>query len=293
VITYFLPDPGIHGGVKVACQFVQLLRELGVRAVTALPNGIAPTWFACSAPVVDEAVALAALEPNDWAMITWPPHYATVSVTPARVVNHAQGVTDMDTIFADPHVMVLTCWNHAAEYVRARFGREPIEVGIAISDGFFLTGEVKIDNRVAFMPRRGRSIAEACITAVGDCEYLTIDGCSEAQVAQVLKSSGIFLATSVGEDFGLPALEAMAAGCVVVSVPVKGGVEYLDSGKNCLVAVPESLPETLFWISRPAQAEVRQRLRHAAVATAYRYRTAVQQRRLKALLQGPLRSLLN
>lgn len=293
MITYFLPDPGVHGGVKVACQFVELLGEAGARAVVSLPGGRAPTWFACRAPVVDEASALAALGASDWAMLTWPPHYPTLRATPARLVNHAQGVTDMDAIYADPRVLLLTCWADAADYVRTRFARQPIEVGLAISDAFFFSGEVKRDARVAFMPRRGRTIAEACITAVPACEYVAIDGCSEVDVAAGLKSAGIYLATSVDEDFGLPALEAMAAGCVVVSVPVRGGMEYLESGVNCLVVAPQEMPATLEWITRPAQGATRQRLRHAAVATAYRYRRSVQRRRLAALLRGPLACLLH
>jgi glycosyltransferase involved in cell wall biosynthesis len=291
MITYFLPDRGIHGGVKVACQFVELLRRLGARAVVALPRGIAPTWFACSAPVVDLNAALNALTPNDWAMLTWPAHYRALKATPARLVNHAQGVTDMDAIFADPQVMILTCWEHSARYLRNNFGREPIEVGISISDGFFPGGEVKIDNRVAFMPRRGREIADACISAARDCEYVAIDARDETDVASILRSAGIFVATSVGEDFGLPALEAMAAGCVVLSVPVKGGMEYLRSGENCLVDEPGALPRKLWWITRPEQAALRRTLRHAAVATAHRYHRNVQARRLAALGRGGLAEL--
>jgi glycosyltransferase involved in cell wall biosynthesis len=186
---------------------------------------------------------------------------------------------------------VLTCWDHSARYLRRNFGREPIEVGISISDRFFPSGGVKIDNRVAFMPRRGREIADQCITAARDCEYVAIDGRPEAEVASILKSAGIFLATSVGEDFGLPALEAMAAGCVVLSVPVKGGMEYLHSGENCLVDEAGTLPCKLRWITRPEQAALRQALRHAAVATAYQYHRSVQARRLAALGRGGLAEL--
>lgn len=291
MIAYFLPDPGIHGGVKVACQFVELLRQLGARAVVALPGGAAPDWFACSVPVVDSEIVLGELAATDWAMLTWPPHYPALKATPARLVNHAQGVTNMEAVFADPDVLVLSCWDHSARYIQTHFGRSTVEVGISISDGFFTSGDVAIDNRVAFMPRRGREIVDDCVAAVRDCDFVAIDGRPEGDVARVLKSAGVYLATSVAEDFGLPALEAMAAGCVVLSVPVRGGMEYLRSGENCLVAEPDCLPERLAWITRPEQAAVRMRLRHAAVATAYRYHRSVQARRLAALRDGALAEL--
>ena len=53
-----------------------------------------------------------------------------------------------------------------------------------------------------------------------------------------MKHCSIYLATAEGEWSGLPALEAMSAGCVVVSVPVLGGMEYLDDGVNCRMAGP-------------------------------------------------------
>jgi glycosyltransferase involved in cell wall biosynthesis len=110
-------------------------------------------------------------------------------------------------------------------------------------------------------------------------------------VRRLLQRAGIFLATSVGEEFGLPALEAMAAGCVVVSVPVKGGLEFLRDGENCVVAEPARLAEALLAIAAPARASRRALLRHRAVATAARYRSSRQRERLRSLLGAELEVL--
>jgi glycosyltransferase involved in cell wall biosynthesis len=110
----------------------------------------------------------------------------------------------------------------------------------------------------------------------------------EVEVAQKLKQAGIFLATAMGEQFGLPALEAMAAGCVVISLPVKGGMEYLSNGENCFVVEPEQMAECLTWITHEKNRELRAVIRARAVADAMRYRISLQRRRLSHMLQGEL-----
>lgn len=289
MVYYFLPDPGIFGGVKVACQFVSMLLSAGVRAVVALPEGKAPRWFSAAAPVVTHQVALDNVTSSDWIMITWPPDYEWLKQFPGRLVCHCQGTDDrMHPIFADTSVPLLTCWKQAQEYVRLQYDRETVDVGIAISDDFFFDGSRKEDNRIAYMPRRGYSIARDCMRKVGSQDFIPVDGLHEREAARCLKSSGIFLATAVGEQFGLPALEAMAAGCVVLSVPVKGGMEYLHDGFNCFVVSVEEMPKKLDWLIRRENAATRGVMRLRAVAAAQRYRMVVQRRHLERLLQDEL-----
>jgi hypothetical protein len=294
VIFYFLPDRGIFGGVKVAFQLLDALAALGVAGVAVVPDGRAPDWFASRVPVISEADARARLRPDDWKMITWPPDHARLHDLPGRMVCHCQG-TDarMDAIFADPEVLLLTCWQQAAQVARERFGRTPIEIGIAIAERFLFAGERKYDDLVAYMPRRGADLARACLRATRDLDFDAIDGACEAEVARRLKRAGIFLATAEGEQFGLPALEAMAAGCVVLSVPVKGGMEFLHDGDDCVVCTAEDLPHRLLEIgaSSASAAARRARLRHRAIATASRYLPSRQRARLATLLDGELRVL--
>jgi glycosyltransferase involved in cell wall biosynthesis len=122
-------------------------------------------------------------------------------------------------------------------------------------------------------------------------DFLPIEGLPEREVGRLLKKSGIFLATAEGEQFGLPALEAMAAGCVVLSVPVKGGMEYLHDGDNCFVTQPEDMAERLRWIVRPENAPLMERMRSRAMDTAFRFRPALQLQLLKGLLSSELREL--
>jgi glycosyltransferase involved in cell wall biosynthesis len=284
MIHYFLPSAGIYGGVKVGYQFAELLWEIGRPAVVASPAGEAAQWLACSVPVVDREAALARLGPADVAIFSLPHDHAALAETGARLVFHCQGTDPrIDPVLRDPRLRVLTCWAQASDYVRQGFGREPIEVGISVSDVFF-SGAPAREDRVGFMPRRGHSLARRCRRRNRWLDFVAIEDSSEAEVARELARASVFLATARGEWFGLPALEAMASGCVVLSVPVRGGMEYLRPGENCVVSEPARLPEELGRLARPEAAGERARLRRAALVTAGRYRRSRQRERLRQLL---------
>ncbi len=58
----------------------------------------------------------------------------------------------------------------------------------------------------------------------------------QKELAQALKKYRYFLSLAVMEGFGLPMLEAMAAGCTVIGWDSGGCHEYAVSGENCLLA---------------------------------------------------------
>ena len=292
MIYYFLPDRGIFGGVKVACRFIEMIISLGGKGTIVLPEGIAPQWFPVSVPVMKEEKALPLVKKDDWVMITWPPDYRRLNSLTARLVCHCQGTDElMDEIFADYSCWILTCWRQASDYVMEKFNRPTTHVGISIPDCFFYDGAPKLDNRVAYMPRRGFPIVRACMRRCHGLDFDPLDGLDEHEVSRRLKRAGIFIATSVGEQFGLPALEAMAAGCLVISVPVKGGFEYLLDKRNCLISEPTELAETLRWVTLPENEALRIRLRSQAIATSLRYRRIQQLRLLKDQTNTSLRGL--
>lgn len=271
---YFLPGTGIYGGIKVGFQFVAALRALDVRAVAVTPDGTAPQWFATSVPVVDEATACARVAPGDFVVFSLPHDHERLAALPGRRVFHCQGTDPrIDPIVDDRRVALLSCWPQATDYMRARGRSDVTEVGIAVADACFYDGRPKVEGTVAYMPRRGPELVTACREAVPAARFVPIDGLAEEAVAARMHGAEIYLATAVGEWFGLPALEAMAAGCVVLSVPVLGGTAYLDDGRNCRVAAPAELPAALTALVSVASRGERARLRAAARATAGRYRT--------------------
>lgn len=56
--------------------------------------------------------------------------------------------------------------------------------------------------------------------------FRPIENRTRAEAAEILASSEVFLSMSLREGLGLPPLEAMAAGCVVVGFHGGGGLEY-------------------------------------------------------------------
>ena len=59
--------------------------------------------------------------------------------------------------------------------------------------------------------------------------WVCIDKVNESKVAEIMSESAIFLSTSIYEGFGLPPIEAMASGCIVVGFHGDGGMEYASN----------------------------------------------------------------
>jgi glycosyltransferase involved in cell wall biosynthesis len=139
------------------------------------------------------------------------------------------------------------------------------------------------------MPRRGRAIAERLAAAEPRLALAELDGLDEHEVAALMRRAGVYLATAEDEWFGLPALEAMAAGCLVFSVPVRGGMEYLEDGVTACVGPVEHLEQQIGRLLDPDLADHWRAMRHAAMARALDYRLDAQLPRVRALAEhlGP------
>ncbi|MDR2051596.1 MAG: glycosyltransferase [Deltaproteobacteria bacterium] len=111
--------------------------------------------------------------------------------------------------------------------------------------------------RVAWMPRKNKALAEQ-IQRVAlallrqspeapEILWVPLRDLAPEEVAAQLASCHIFLCSSLAEGFGLPPLEAMAAGCVPVGFAGLGGWEYMRGSallpccRHCVPPLP--LPE--------------------------------------------------
>ena len=275
---YFLPTPTIHGGIKVGFQFAAMLRQLGIDVVIATPNGSAPQWFASQLPVLPREKVIANLTPKDRVIFSLPYDYDELKELPARMIFHCQGTDPaIIPILQDQRVEILTCWTQAEEFV-SEFSRDSENVGISVSRNFYYSGEAKLSRSYATMPRRG--VLPFPEKLNGFQEY-QIDNMHEDVASQILKQSSGFLALSENEWFGLPSLEAMASGCIVVSPKTLGGVEYLIAGENCFMGKVENLSELMSDVLRAEQKH--QRVRQRALETSYRYHPRAQFKKLQKL----------
>jgi hypothetical protein len=123
------------------------------------------------------------------------------------------------------------------------FGVTATTVRPALDDVYF--GEApagaQAPVKLACMPRKGgphlRHLAGLLPRLTGAApSWVPIDGLTRPQVAERLRQSDIYISTSVDEGLGLPPLEAMAAGCLVIGYAGGGGLDYARPDNGIWVA---------------------------------------------------------
>jgi hypothetical protein len=101
--------------------------------------------------------------------------------------------------------------------------------------------------KIAFMPRKNpigarfiRRAFQQRYPEFANVEWEEIIGVPEAEAAERLRKSAIFLSLSRMEGLGLPPLEAMSSGCLPVGFAGDGGKEYMTE-KNGLWVEQEDM----------------------------------------------------
>lgn len=226
------------GGVKVIYQAVGGLRRRGIDAYVAASGGV-PPWLEGSAAV--EGVAILDVSRNQ-----------SLGADDLYVATDAIGPHRMPMLLRRPERRVLFIQNHNAlvanatvdwsllRHIRCLTVSEFSRRNLIDEAGFREVAVVQpgIDlsvfrparqkrHRIAYMPRKRPHLAERLKARTRHAiEWLSIDGRSEAETAALLAESTIFLNLGKGEGFGLPALEAMAAGCVVCGFAGEGTTDF-------------------------------------------------------------------
>lgn len=96
--------------------------------------------------------------------------------------------------------------------------------------------------QVAYVPGKLPHVARVAVAALrrapelAGYDFVPIEKRTGAEVAQILNESLIFLSVVDVEGFGLPAAEAMLAGCIVVGFTGIGGREFFSSATGLPVA---------------------------------------------------------
>lgn len=243
----FLPPMArSSGGLAVLLQVASHLHQAGrpVRVVRreqgrpALPQGFA-------VPVLDwDALELGSqdfwLVPEGWTNALAPGLRAGARCL-VYVQNWAYLFSSLPegVSWADLPVTFLAVSRPVAWFIEQALGRPSLVVPPGIDRRLFCPVQRKPNGpvRVAFMPRKNKALAEL-IRAVYTARnpqaaaahrllWTDIQGRSQAEVAELLGQSHIFLATGFPEGCPLPPLEAMACGCLPVGFAGFGGWEYM------------------------------------------------------------------
>ena len=233
------------GGIRSIYQHVDVLNSIGIKAfVVHHRKGFTCTWFEHETKVL--AASEVSLTSSD--LLVVPEFYipyirripaglrlivfnqgAYVSFEGGQTASSWRFCIDNNKIEA---ILVVSLDNH--QYVQYAFpGIRSERVRNAIDSRVFYPAESIPGRRIAVMPRRrGKELFAHVLSllelrgALDGWEVINIDGYSQQETANILRSSAIFLSFSEREGFGLPPAEAMACGCYVVGFTGLGGREF-------------------------------------------------------------------
>ena len=245
-VWFICPDYQLpSGGVRKLYRCVDILNSAGLdAAIVHSRSGFRCGWFDNETRVVSARDAW--LGSSDVLVI---PEIYGRSIcdlpTGVRQVIFNQNVYNtMDQITESPiHALpytanpdlafVLVVSQDNAEVLESTFPGIPVQrLRLGIDPALFHLPSTRKLRRIAYMPRKRRGDARDVIQHLKDAralegwEIVAIDGESESETARLLRSSKLFLSFSKREGFGLPPLEALACGCIVVGYHGSGGREY-------------------------------------------------------------------
>ncbi|HSV36047.1 MAG TPA: glycosyltransferase [Ramlibacter sp.] len=236
------PATEVSGGIKAAFQHVELLGEAGMDAVIASQDGALPGWFDTRARVV----TLDQVRPGD--VLVFPENNPslfkafTAHRNPKLVFCQNQFLVyqglEGRASYADHGVTHIMCPSHTVmHYCRRRFpglklGYTPFYVD---HSRFVYRAEKTL--QIATVPRK-RPMEFGAIGDLFRASYpqhralpwVYMHKATEAQVADVMGRSAVFLSLARLEAHGMTKLEAMASGCIVAGFRgVVGGTDSANS----------------------------------------------------------------
>lgn len=140
---------------------------------------------------------------------------------------------DTRTVYLSPELLaVLVVSEDSKAYFHHVFPHIPVyRLHNAIDESVFRFRAEK-KRQIAFMPRKHADELLQVINilkhrgVLQNYQVMPIENKSEAQVAEILMDSFLFLSSGYPEGFSLSAAEAMACGCIVVGYHGMGGREF-------------------------------------------------------------------
>jgi glycosyltransferase involved in cell wall biosynthesis len=236
---------------------VEILRSAGFDAhVVHHRHAFRVAWFASSAPVLYAEGGLA-LDPADWVVI---PEDHPDALEGFRNVSCRKAIFCQGHYHVFDHIPPGSAWTDYGvtevlvsslpirDFVRDVFGLASTYVPLSLDPGLFRPLREPRQFQVAFMPRKGghhlrllQGILNHRAPDLRESAWIAIDGRPAAEVASILQQSVFFLSTGVREGFGLPPLEAMACGAMVVGFRAGGGMEYATEANGFWIADEDPL----------------------------------------------------
>lgn len=267
-INFLTPTYRPAGGVVKIFDYVVHGLDLGYRAHVHCPVALGEEEPLFEIPrfvglpddprVTFHAGLSPGVNPEDWVLFSWPPHYEAIARGMAgdtaheRVIHLVQGTRHGNPEFADGYALRLLARPMARVMVthavmnacRPHLNTGSVSTTILEGHdwGYF---HRRRQNRVSRPLRVGFTTWKSPVglrveEALSDRELFTFRSirhtASWREVRALLHWCDVFLSCPGPEEgFYLPGLEAMAAGAVVVTPDVGGNRAYCRFGENCLL----------------------------------------------------------
>ena len=243
---FICPDFGRpSGGIRKLYRSVDILNDAGLQAaIVHKQPGFRCTWFDHRTRVISSSRAV--VSQRD--VIVVPEIYGrSICNLPKgiRQIIFNQGAYLMlDALISEPSsaapyidnpdlAAVLVVSEDSAAVVKYAFpGVQVRRIRHGIDPAIYHPPADPKNRRIAYMPRRRAHETAQVLDllklrgVLDGWEVIAIDRRSEAEVADLLRTTQIFLSFSQREGFGLPPVEALACGCLVVGYHGFGGREF-------------------------------------------------------------------
>ena len=234
------------GGMRKQYRSVDVLNAAGISAaIVHHSRGFRCDWFKNETRVV--AAGDVTVSPSD--VIIVPEIYAaSIRALPPgirQVILNQNAYLMLDSLISgganaasayldNPDLMaVATVSDQNAELMRYAFRDLSVyRIRWSLDPAIYFPPQDSPGRRIAFMPRRRPQEAAQVLTllrlrgALEGWEVVEIENRKEAEVAELMRSCRLFLSFSEREGLGLPPLEAIACGCLVVGFTGYAGAEY-------------------------------------------------------------------
>ena len=317
---YFLtPTFRPVGGVVKIFDYVNHARALGLEPVICCPEPFSeglPLFRISRFSDISPAMGFRFVDlekvsvgPGDLAFFSWPIHYEILLPRLSRWTHHEQVICIVQNVrwanptftngyairlLSRPIARIMTndvVLKAVRPYLNKTSMTEVIDLGH--DTAFFVrerTGGLSPQIRVAYTTWKS-DVGDRVVERMRDptFEFCAIrNPVGWEELRELYHWADVFLATPlVEEGFYLPALEAMAAGAIVLSPDAGGNRTYCEFGENCLRVEfddPSSYTEVLFSLRTTDPAKI-DRMRQRGYETTERYTLSGEEQHFGAFLE--------
>ena len=253
-----------YGGVQQSRRHVRVLNDLGYDAAVVIDSDRDEHFYGDPVPRIFDRDFQATADDICVVPEGWRQHALELSRTPVRLVCYCQNHFYLNRMFAPGECFksfridtVACCSRQTANFVERLYDAGQVAV-IPCAVDSCPSAEVTRHVAIAYMPRKAASDVQVIHSvfrrkypAHAGVRWVAIDKLGHAEALALMRRCAVFLSMSHREGFGLPPIEAMSAGALVVGFHGGGGLDYATSRNGFwrpegdLVGCADALAEAL------------------------------------------------